>query len=38
MSATSGINVSLELSEAFGNALSAQSVRFLKISIRNGQY
>ncbi|THH31158.1 hypothetical protein EUX98_g3036 [Antrodiella citrinella] len=36
MSATSGINTSEELTNAFGNAVDSGTVRFLKISIRNG--
>ena len=36
MSASSGITASAELLSAFSDAVTSQSVRFLKISIRNG--
>ncbi|KAI0341776.1 actin depolymerizing protein [Trametopsis cervina] len=35
MSASSGITVSPELANAFGDAVNSQAVRFLKVSIRN---
>lgn len=37
MSATSGIGVSQELSDAFAAAVDNAELRFLKISIRNGR-
>ena len=38
MSASSGITVSPELTQAFSDAVDSQAIRFLKISIRNGVY
>lgn len=36
MSATSGIGVSSELSQKFSEAVESKSIRFIKVSIRNG--
>lgn len=38
MSASSGITVSPELSATFSDALTSQSLRFLKVSIKDGVY